>query len=295
MKNDITLPSISASLSGEKPETLHILKAIESMLSPYKNTDWQMTIEIPYSKSSKFKQVRKLIKEKIRHNEQDACIEVFVELDKIKIIDKLFKLVKSWKELLIKWGDEEIDKHDFASWIRCYRERVKFKGKNDFFCYGASMMTANIFGCHRTMIRESPLAGQVMWWDRGKFEGDIYQIDKPRICDHIHKKLKPYKFCPALEYSKIERAIRAIPNTVNPQTDRIFVKSSIREGIEPQMIPLEIIDGVTFKISRGQEELALGIYFQMPTIPVSPFYLAVLGALIKESGMSDKETEQLKE
>ena len=115
----------------------------------------------------------------------------------------------------------------------CFRDKVKDKDINPLFCYGASPFTFNIFGCHRTMLRDGVIASQKCWYHIGRFDkNDLFHVDKAAIKALLLKNVYHYKICPALIARNLKRGFELIPDTIDPRRDKNWEIQTDYNGVK---------------------------------------------------------------
>lgn len=108
----------------------------------------------------------------------------------------------------------------------CYGDKCR-SGKPDF-CFGASEMTDNPFGCHRLQIS----AFNHPWWSFGSYDSNgIWHVDKDAIWDRINQYSLPYKQCPSFSMQNIFLKFNSLPDKINPDSDNKWIRYP--NGIQP--------------------------------------------------------------
>lgn len=122
---------------------------------------------------------------------------------------KLYELVSQWKSCYVMINGTVVDRKIVQGLNYCYGDKCR-SGKFDF-CYGASYMTENIFGCHRLQISSCnhPLH---QFYHIGKF--GLYYLDKELLLKRISEKSTPYLQCPAFDFEHILKIANALPNMI---------------------------------------------------------------------------------
>jgi len=143
----------------------------------------------------------------------------FGSLD-ITDFDVIYQKVKTWAGTQVYVNDEVIPLSDVSKWLICYRDKIKFLKSQPLFCWGASSFTANIFGCHRTKIRDAGWSWNNCWFSLGELDNSgTFHVDKNRIVALITDNLKPYYICPSLNPTFLMAGLKIIPDTINPRSD----------------------------------------------------------------------------
>lgn len=120
----------------------------------------------------------------------------------------LYELVGSWKSSFVFINGEMIDRKIIGKLNYCYGD--KCRSCNPKFCYGASYMTENPFGCHRIQIS----ACNNPWWEYFYKSGNKWILDKNAIKQKIDMASNMYSICPCFDYQRIISNLNALPNTM---------------------------------------------------------------------------------
>jgi hypothetical protein len=109
----------------------------------------------------------------------------------------------------------------------CYGDKCR-SGKPDF-CFGASEMTANPFGCHRLQIS----AANHPWWSFGSFTTNrIWKVDKKALLERIESYSIAYEMCPSFSIDKIKEVLNKLPDHIDLRHNKNFIKT--HTGIQPR-------------------------------------------------------------
>ena len=117
----------------------------------------------------------------------------------------LYDLVSNWKSTFFIINGEIIDKKTVGKIKYCYGDKCR-SVKSDF-CYGASYMTANPFGCHRLQISQfnNP------WWEHYVLEGNHYRLDRDRLIERIKLAEETFRYCPSFDTENIMNVAMSFP------------------------------------------------------------------------------------
>lgn len=157
----------------------------------------------------------------------------------------LYELIQSWKSSFVIINNEIIDRKIIGGLNYCYGDKIR--SGNPDFCFGASYMTENPFGCHRLQISQS----NNPWWSFGKFNdnGD-WMIDKDEILNRIKEYSIPYIHCPAFSMEKILERLDDLPDFINPKRNHEWIRTS--NGVEPKVLQTE--NAITLKVNVSRNE-----------------------------------------
>ncbi|MCF8011243.1 MAG: hypothetical protein K9L17_02835 [Clostridiales bacterium] len=126
----------------------------------------------------------------------------------------LYELISNWKSTFVFINGEMVDRKIVGALNYCYGD--KLRSGNPDFCFGASQFTENPFGCHRAQMHQS----NDPWYSYGIMDTKrCFHIDKERIKNELFERLKPYRFCPALDIEKAIQVVDQLPSVINPQKD----------------------------------------------------------------------------
>lgn len=179
------------------------------------NKDWEISTSFSQSSSSNFARALYLAKEADKYEEHkiDGLITYQAYFSSnpqsyLKFI-MLYELVSGWRSTAVMINGELIDRKIIGGLNYCYGDKCR-NGRKDF-CYGASYMTENPFGCHRLQIS----ACNNPWWSFSKFNGRYYVIDKKAIYDRAYQYSTAYRVCPSFNWHRIQLTIYNLPNTIS--------------------------------------------------------------------------------
>lgn len=177
--------------------------------------DWYISISFGKSKSDNFVQalaIAKMAPQFIENNIEGKILYQAIYSDSpseyLQFI-KLYELVSQWKSCFVIINGNLMDRKIIGKLNYCYGDKCRSGNKD--FCYGASEMTINPFGCHRLQISSS----NNPWWTFSTKTNKGYIIDKKAIHDRIIEKSSPYSSCPNFDINKILSILSSLPNTLS--------------------------------------------------------------------------------
>lgn len=182
---------------------------------------WNISISFGKSSSSNYNKAVFLAKQCSNYHEEGEDKNIIHQAtyssaakDYLNFIS-LYELVGSWKSSFVFINGEVIDRKIIGKLNYCYGD--KCRSGNNKFCYGASEMTDNPFGCHRLQIS----AYNNPWWTFGMLDRKkIWHVDKKAILERINQYCIPYKNCPSFSYDKILYALNNLPDTINLKNNK---------------------------------------------------------------------------
>lgn len=135
----------------------------------------------------------------------------------------LYELVCSWKSSFVMINGQLIDRKIIGQLNYCYGDRCR--SGNLKFCFGASYMTDNPFGCHRLQIS----ACNNPWWSFYRQVGRKWILDKDSIIQKINSYANIYCLCPAFNYNNIIKELNKLPSALtNQQYQQLIQKEQNR-------------------------------------------------------------------
>lgn len=199
-------------LVGE--DKLAIIKEIEQydLIADKNRSSWEIGISFSKSSSENFQRAIFLAKDANRYVEDDyAGKKIYQAFFSPRVEDylkftRLYDLIGQWKSVAVTINGELIDRKIIGGINYCYGDKCR-NGREDF-CYGASYMTANPFGCHRLQMS----ACNHPWWSFVAFNGKEYIVDKHAIRERAEQYSTAYRICPSFNYEKIMFIIDTLPN-----------------------------------------------------------------------------------
>lgn len=178
--------------------------------------DWYISISFGESKSQSFAQavaLAQMAPQFIINNVEGKNLYQAIYSDKpneyLQFI-KLYELVSQWKSCFVILNGKVMDRKIISKLNYCYGDKCR-SGKSDF-CYGASEMTENPFGCHRLQISSynNP------WTSFGQYDtSGVFHIDKIAIKNRIMDYSAPYLDCPCFSMDNILEALDNLPNKIS--------------------------------------------------------------------------------
>ncbi len=249
-----------------------------SELVPYANQPWRLSLEFTESSSKSFPQILKVAQSNPGFREQVTegirTYSIHFGPDEILKFDDLYKKVKIWKSTVVYVNGQLITSEDVSKWLRCFRDCLKYQYSNPLFCYGASPYTFNLFGCHRTMIRDAFPESSDNWYEFGQMRADgVFLVDKQTIALKMLENLRPYRFCPALSLEALQTGFKWIPDEINPKRDPLWnyvllAGSRVPIGVVPKMTDI-IIDQQkqTIMTATGKIDITMGLHFPITVTP----------------------------
>lgn len=192
-------------------------KAINATSSPADS--WEISVSFGKSTSSNFDRALYLAQHANRYevttfNGKDIYQAFFSsEPQSFLSFVKLYEMVGSWKSATVTINGEFVDRKIVGGLKYCYGDRCR-SGRSDF-CYGASYMTRNPFGCHRLQISSC----NNPWWGFTYYNGRDYTVDKKALLEHAATYSTAYRMCPCFDWNRVVQAINRLPNTIpDPST-----------------------------------------------------------------------------
>lgn len=121
----------------------------------------------------------------------------------------LYELVGNWKSSFVIINGKLIDRKIIGKLNYCYGDKCRSGNKK--FCYGASYMTENPFGCHRLQVS----AANNPWWSYYHKILNRWVLDKEALQSKIKSKATIYCICPDFDYDNIIKELNKLPVTLS--------------------------------------------------------------------------------
>jgi hypothetical protein len=229
-----TSPQVT--LSPTKTPEDELVEPFVSAYASFLQRPWTLTLEFSHSSSKAFPQVLKLAKRmegftETQDDEGQPLYRVSFKPLEIANFEQLYKKVKTWKGILTYVNDKMVSQSDVSKWLICYRDKIACLSSQPLFCWGASTFTSNIFGCHRTKIRDSGWNWNQCWYSIGELDNEgAFHIDKKRIVALMIDNLQPYYICPALNPVHLMFGLKVIPDIINPHKDKLWEYITLSDG-----------------------------------------------------------------
>lgn len=201
-----------------------VIDKIDTDVIPINNTiskeiiypNWYISISFGESKSPSFAQavaLAQMAPQFIINNVEGKNLYQAIYSDKpseyLQFI-KLYELVSQWKSCFVILNGKVMDRKIISKLNYCYGDKCR-SGNSDF-CYGASEMTENPFGCHRLQIS----AYNNPWTSFGEYDtSGVFHIDKDSIRNRIMSYSTPYLDCPCFSMDRVLEALDKLPNKIS--------------------------------------------------------------------------------
>lgn len=157
----------------------------------------------------------------------------------------LYELIHTWKSTFTIINGNVIDRKIIGGLNYCYGDKIR-SGDPDF-CFGASFMTENPFGCHRLQISQfnNP------WWTFGEFNNiGVWVIDKEAILKRVKEFSLPYINCPSFSMEGVLDGLDNIPDFINLKRNHNWVRNG--NGVRPKDSDIE--NSMTLPAADSQNE-----------------------------------------
>ena len=130
---------------------------------------------------------------------------------------KLYELAKAWKSSFVIINGEIVDRKIVGKLNYCYGDFCR--SANPEYCFGASPLTENPFGCHRLQISEynNP------WYSFGELdEHNIWHVNKEEIRQRINLKESFTRYCPRYNHQSVFANLEVLPSTIDLNNNSEF-------------------------------------------------------------------------
>ena len=180
--------------------------------------NWQISISFGKSTSSNYPKAVLLAKSAPQYHEQMDDGKILHQAtysskpSEYLAFIQLYELVEKWKSSFTFINGVMMDRKIVGQLNYCYGDMCR--SGNPAFCFGASFMTDNPFGCHRLQIS----AYNNPWWTFYKKTGyNQWTLDKLALKNRIDSHANIYNICPVFDYNYAIAVINALPTTVSTQ------------------------------------------------------------------------------
>lgn len=131
----------------------------------------------------------------------------------------LYDLVSNWKSTVFIINGEMVDQKTIGKIKYCYGDKCR-SIKSDF-CYGASYMTANPFGCHRLQISNSNNS----WLKYYEQSGSHYELNRDSMIERIKLASDTFRYCPSFDIENIMNIVKSFPLILNNKEYKELVQT----------------------------------------------------------------------
>ena len=178
--------------------------------------EWNISISFGKSSSANFPQAVALAQMAPHYIENDFDGQILYQSiyssspKDFLLFIKLYELVCNWKSCYTFINGQIVDRKIIQKLNYCYGD--KCRSGNKYFCYGASYMTQNPFGCHRLQISacNNPL---YEFYVQTGF--NTYTLDKNKLMQKIIDKSEIYSVCPCFNLQHITDIVDNLPIHIN--------------------------------------------------------------------------------
>ncbi len=209
--------------------------------------DWYISISFGESKSQSFAQavaLAQMAPQFIINNVEGKNLYQAIYSDKpneyLQFI-KLYELVSNWKSCFVVLNGKIMDRKIIGKLNYCYGD--KCRSGNPDFCFGASEMTENPFGCHRLQIS----ACNNPWTSFGQCDtSGVFHVDKVAMKNRIVSYSTPYLDCPCFSMEKVLNALDKLP-------DRLTRTNNYNSSYQSKMSLDELLNEYSRKNSTKKQ------------------------------------------
>lgn len=177
--------------------------------------DWHISISFGNSSSENYLKAVTLAKSAPYYHEQVDFGNILHQAtyssspkDFLKFV-MLYELVGSWKSSFVMVCGKLVDRKIVGKLNYCYGD--KCRSGDQEFCYGASYMTENPFGCHRIQIS----ACNNPWWSFYRKRGSKWVLNKQKMKDRIDSYSQIFCVCPDFDYQNIMKELDKLPSVLS--------------------------------------------------------------------------------
>lgn len=187
---------------------------------------WYVSISFGKSSSQNYLKAVTLAKAAPRYHEQSDDGNILHQAiyssspkDYLAFI-MLYELVGTWKSSFAFINGKPVDRKIVGQLNYCYGDRCR--SANPTFCFGASYMTANRFGCHRIQISA---CNHPLWMFYVR-HGRRYVLDRAAVLQRINEAAAIYSCCPCFNYNRIIETFNNLPDSINDRQYNALMQES---------------------------------------------------------------------
>lgn len=196
---------------------------VKKVFSPVENTDfpkmvtqeWHIMLSFGHSRSANLDKALSIAKSEASFSESEyngkPIYQVTFSAKRKSFLKylKLYEIVGNWKSTAVFINDKAIDRKIVGRINYCYGDCCR--SGNKAFCYGASFMTKNPFGCHRLQIsaHNNPWHSFYKRSDNGTF-----RLDRESMKNQIDNYALIYSLCPVFSYEQIMHVFHSFQDVI---------------------------------------------------------------------------------
>lgn len=138
----------------------------------------------------------------------------------LQVFDQFHEVLRVRPSYQIAVNHQVLDEQIFSEWFQCYKRFLK--SRNPLYCYGASPLTYNWYGCHKLRLKDVAKTIEQSWFHYATFDqqSELFFLDKQQIIALMQRQLEQCGFCPALHQKKIALGFSVLPGAINPACDQ---------------------------------------------------------------------------
>ncbi len=208
-------------IDKKKPATAKTTKSITEELEPVPSDG--ITIEFPYSSAQSFdfavSEAKKIDSFKVYGIDKKAIYRVTVSKTETDILTNLLEQLKGWRKRTVYVDGEKMQWDTVFGYSWCLQKKSS-SYKPSLYCFGyENEYSFNLWGCMQANMNFTENSD---WFTYGEWlnkQGD-WRFDKKRIRHELEKNLYNVRYCPALNTELVEEILNALPDEVNPSSNK---------------------------------------------------------------------------
>jgi hypothetical protein len=217
-----------------------------------------ISIEFPFSGSQTFEfavdSASKLPGFRQFGHDKKVIYRVTLPPADLHLATDLVGFLKGWRSRTVYVDGEKAPWDSVFSYSWCL-EKKGASFKPDEYCFGyGNDWGFNIWGCIQSHMAFSDREEWFCWGHWVGNSGD-WEFDKQRIRHELQKNLHEYRFCPALDLTRLEEALAALPERVNPAKDKDW-KFVEKWGDEPTPTLTVTVERYGYKEKTAMKSVA---------------------------------------
>ncbi len=185
---------------------------------------WYLAVEFRQSSSPKFESAVRMAGKHpgftVLIDEGGNCIyRTLYRPGELKPLPRLLSLIRAWKETRLYVCGHETTVEAVETWLPCYQH---YEGTSHPPCREPLRQghLARRVGCHWAGI-SLEMSEWDAWYRLGTLDADgVFHLNREALSARIHAWERSYAGCPLADGDLLRRVVAALPDTIDPRTDK---------------------------------------------------------------------------